>query len=163
MQHTATEHFRTYQPQPSTRAERDRVTILFGGLHWRAERLIQGAMENLGYRSRILPTATKEDLLAGCVIEIYPAILILAPLVTHLGKAFGLDPVHLGIIFLANMELGYLTPLVGLNLFFASYRFGKPVVEVFRAVLPLFVALGAGVLAITYLPWLSSGLPGLVR
>jgi len=57
--------YRTYQPQPFTRAERDKVTILFGGLHWRAERLIQGAMENLGYLSRILPTATKEDLLTG--------------------------------------------------------------------------------------------------
>ena len=58
-------HYRTYRPAPFTRAERDNVTILFGGLHWRAERLIQGAMENLGYRSRVLPTATKEDLLAG--------------------------------------------------------------------------------------------------
>ena len=65
MQHTAIEHFRTYQPRPFTRAERDQVTILFGGLHWRVERLIQGAMENLGYRSRVLPTATKEDLLTG--------------------------------------------------------------------------------------------------
>jgi len=65
MQTTATEHFRTYQPRPFTRAERDQVTILFGGLHWRAERLIQGAMENLGYRSQVLPIATKEDLLTG--------------------------------------------------------------------------------------------------
>ncbi len=65
MQHAATEHFRTYQPRPFTRAERDQVTILFGGLHWRVERLIQGAMENLGYRSRVLPTATREDLLTG--------------------------------------------------------------------------------------------------
>jgi len=65
MQYTATEHFRTYQPRPFTRAERDQVTILFGGLHWRVERLIQGAMENLGYRSRVLPTATREDLLTG--------------------------------------------------------------------------------------------------
>ncbi|HSC93596.1 MAG TPA: hypothetical protein VLC73_01370 [Burkholderiales bacterium] len=65
MQYTATEHFRTYKPRPFARAERDRVTILFGGLHWRAERLIQGAMENLGYRTQVLPTATKEDLLTG--------------------------------------------------------------------------------------------------
>jgi C4-dicarboxylate transporter, DctM subunit len=97
-------------------------------------------------------------LVAGCVIEIYPAIIILAPLVTQLGKAFGIDPVHLGIIFLANMELGYLTPLVGLNLFFASYRFGKPVGEIFRSVLPVFGALAVGVLAITYIPWLSMAL-----
>jgi predicted nucleotide-binding protein (sugar kinase/HSP70/actin superfamily) len=59
------EHYRAYKPRPFTRAERDQVTILFGGLHWRAERLIQGAMENLGYNARILPTATRADLLTG--------------------------------------------------------------------------------------------------
>jgi TRAP-type C4-dicarboxylate transport system permease large subunit len=127
------------------------------------DRMVTWATDTIGSRFLFLLVLNVFLLLAGCVIEIYPAILILAPLVTHLGKAFGLDPVHLGIIFLANMELGYLTPLVGLNLFFASYRFGKPVIEVFRAVLPLFVALGAGVLAITYLPWLSTWLPGFVR
>ena len=72
-----------------------------------------------------------------------------------------MHPVHLGIVFLANLELGYLTPPVGMNLFFASYRFGKPVAEVFRAVAPLFLALAAGLLAITYLPWLSVFLPAL--
>jgi len=102
-------------------------------------------------------------LAAGCLIEIYPAILVLAPLVTQLGAAYGVDPLHLGVVFLANMELGYLTPLVGLNLFFASYRFDKPIAEIFRAVLPLFVALGAGVLVITYLPSLSLALPRLVH
>ena len=50
-------HYRSYQPRPFTREERDKVTILFGGLHWRAERLIQGAMENLGYRAQVLPNA----------------------------------------------------------------------------------------------------------
>jgi tripartite ATP-independent transporter DctM subunit len=97
-------------------------------------------------------------LIAGCVIEIYPAIMILAPIVTRIGQAYGLDPVHLGIIFLANMELGYLTPLVGLNLFYASYRFGKPIIQIFRAVAPLFLWLGVGVLVITYIPWFSTGL-----
>ncbi len=58
-------HYRAYKPRPFTREERDRVTVLFGGLHWRAERLIQGAMHNLGYRTRVLPTATRADLLAG--------------------------------------------------------------------------------------------------
>ncbi len=58
-------HYRAYRPRPFTRTERERVTILFGGLHWRAERLIQGAMENLGYRTRVLPTATRADLLTG--------------------------------------------------------------------------------------------------
>jgi tripartite ATP-independent transporter DctM subunit len=127
------------------------------------ERVVSWATEVTGSRVLFLLALNAFLLLAGCVIEIYPAILILAPLVTHLGAAFGIDPLHLGIIFLANLELGYLTPLVGLNLFFASYRFRKPVVEVFHAVLPLFCALAAGVLAITYLPWLSTALPQLVR
>jgi C4-dicarboxylate transporter DctM subunit len=102
-------------------------------------------------------------LAAGCVMDIYTAIVVLAPLLTPLGLAYGVHPVHLGIVFLANLELGYLTPPVGMNLFFASYRFGKPVVEVFRAVAPFALALGAGVLVITYVPWLSVGLVSLAR
>ena len=97
-------------------------------------------------------------LAAGCLMDIYTAIVVLAPLLAPIGLAFGVHPVHLGIIFLANMELGYLTPPVGMNLFFASYRFGKPVTEIFRAVAPLLLALGAGVLVITYVPWLSIGI-----
>jgi C4-dicarboxylate transporter DctM subunit len=100
-------------------------------------------------------------LAAGCLMDIYTAIVVLAPLLVPIGLAFGVNPVHLGIIFLANLEIGYLTPPVGMNLFFASYRFGKPVVEIFRAVAPLLVALGAALLVITYVPWLSTFLPGL--
>jgi tripartite ATP-independent transporter DctM subunit len=100
-------------------------------------------------------------LLAGCVMDVFTAIVVLAPLVTPIGLAYGIHPVHLGIVFLANLELGYLTPPVGMNLFFASYRFNRPLAEVFRAVAPLFVALAAGVLAITNLPWLSTFLPAL--
>ena len=124
-------------------------------------RLVAWAKESIGSRVAFLLALNAVLLLAGCVIEIYPAIMVLVPIVTHIGAAFGVDPLHLGIIFLANMELGYLTPLVGLNLFFASYRFGKPVGEVFRAVLPLFCALAVGVLIITYIPWLSTFLPAL--
>jgi TRAP-type C4-dicarboxylate transport system permease large subunit len=97
-------------------------------------------------------------LLAGCVMDIYTAIMVLAPLVIPLGAAYGVNPVHLGIIFLANLEIGYLTPPVGMNLFFASYRFGKSLAEVFRAVAPLFLWLAAALLAITFIPWLSTGL-----
>lgn len=116
------------------------------------------ARDRIGGRYGLLLALNAALLLAGCVIEIYPAILVLAPIVIRVGTAFGVNPVHLGIVFLANMELGYLTPLVGLNLFFAAYRFGRPVMELFRAVLPLFVALAAGVLLITYVPWLSTGI-----
>ena len=76
------------------------------------------------------------------------------------GQAFGVNSAHLGIIFLANMELGYLTPPVGLNLLMSSYRFRKPVPEVLRAVLPLIVVMSIGVLLITYIPALTTTLPG---
>ena len=102
-------------------------------------------------------------LLAGCVLDIFSATVVLVPLIVPLGLAYGVDPMHLGIIFLANLELGYLTPPVGMNLFFTAYRFGKPLPEVFRAVLPAVAVLGCGVLLVTYLPWLATALPQLAR
>ena len=102
-------------------------------------------------------------LAVGCLMEVWSAIVVLPPLLVPVGLAFGVDPIHLGVIFLANLELGYLTPLVGVNLFFASSRFGKPILEVGRAVLPLFPVLALGVLLITYVPWLSTALTGLIR
>ena len=98
-------------------------------------------------------------LLAGCLMDIYSAIVVLVPLVLPLGLQFGIDPIHLGIIFLANLELGYLTPPVGLNLFLAAYRFEKPVMEVARASLPVLLVLFISVLLITYLPFLTTFLP----
>ncbi|HWO28115.1 MAG TPA: TRAP transporter large permease subunit, partial [Candidatus Acidoferrum sp.] len=100
-------------------------------------------------------------LVVGCLMEIYPAIVIEVPLLVPLGAAFGIDPVRLGIIFLANMELGYLTPPVGLNLLMSSYRFKKPVPEVLRAVFPVVLVLTLGVLLITYIPALTTALPRL--
>jgi C4-dicarboxylate transporter, DctM subunit len=100
-------------------------------------------------------------LVVGCLMEIYPAIVIEVPLLVPLGLAYGIDPVRLGIIFLANMELGYLTPPVGLNLLMSSYRFKKPVPEVLRSVLPVVMVLTLGVLLITYLPALTTWLPHL--
>jgi TRAP-type C4-dicarboxylate transport system permease large subunit len=70
---------------------------------------------------------------------------------------FGIHPLHLGIIFLANLELGYLTPPVGMNLFLAAYRFEKPVVEVWRAALPFLAILAVVVLLVTYVPWIILG------
>jgi C4-dicarboxylate transporter, DctM subunit len=100
-------------------------------------------------------------LVVGCLMEIYPAIVVEVPLLVPLGAAFGIDPVRLGIIFLANMELGYLTPPVGLNLLMSSYRFKKPVPEVLRSVLPVVLVLALGVLLITYIPALTTALPRL--
>jgi len=97
-------------------------------------------------------------IIVGSVIEIYSAILVVVPLITPMGAAFGVNPVHLGIIFLANLELGYLAPPVGLNLLLASYRFNKPMAEVARATLPFLLILTLGVLLITYVPVMSLGL-----
>ena len=97
-------------------------------------------------------------LAVGWLMEIFAAIVVVVPLIVPLGAAFGIHPVHLGIIFIANLELGFLTPLVGLNIFLASYRFKRPVLEVCRAALPMMAILGVGVLVITYVPWLTTGL-----
>ncbi|MDR0589164.1 MAG: TRAP transporter large permease subunit [Spirochaetaceae bacterium] len=95
-------------------------------------------------------------LVVGCLIDIFSAILIVLPLIFPLGVAYGIDPVHLGIIFLINLEAGFLTPPVGMNLFLASYRFRKPYVEIARFVLPfLLIQLGV-VLIVTYIPVLST-------
>ena len=102
-------------------------------------------------------------LLAGCLLDIFSAIVVLVPLVVPLGLAFGVDPLHLAIVFLVNLELGYLTPPVGMNLFFTAYRFARPLPEVFRAALAPMCVLGIGVLAVTFLPWLSTALPGLFK
>jgi tripartite ATP-independent transporter DctM subunit len=96
-------------------------------------------------------------LVLGSVLEIYSAIIILAPLIAPLGMAFGINPVHLGVIFLANLELGFLFPPVGLNLFLSSSRFGKPLTQLYRHVVPFLLILGFGVLLITYLPAMSLG------
>jgi tripartite ATP-independent transporter DctM subunit len=97
--------------------------------------------------------------IVGCLMDIYSAIIIQVPLLVPLGAAFGIDPVHLGIIFLANLELGYLTPPIGLNLFLSSYRFKKPVPEVLRSVFPIILVISMGVLLITYVPALTTALP----
>ena len=98
-------------------------------------------------------------ILVGALMDIYSAIVIIVPLMIPLGRAFGVDPVHLGIIFLANAELGYLMPPVGENLFLASLRFGKPVTEVFRAVIPMVIVFLIGTLLVTYIPALTLTLP----
>jgi tripartite ATP-independent transporter DctM subunit len=96
-------------------------------------------------------------LVLGSVLEIFSAIVVLTPLVIPLGTAFGIHPVHLGVIILANLELGFLFPPVGLNLFLSSSRFNKPMVELYRHVLPFLLILALGVLLITYVPALSLG------
>jgi C4-dicarboxylate transporter DctM subunit len=100
-------------------------------------------------------------LVVGCLMDIYSAIVVVVPLIVPIGKVYGINPVHLGIIFLANLELGYLTPPVGMNLFLSSYRFKKPMAEVTRSIIPMLLVLLVGVLLITYIPPLTTLLPRL--
>ena len=96
-------------------------------------------------------------LIVGCLMDIFSAIAVVVPLLLPVAKAFGVSKVHLGIIFLANMELGYLTPPVGMNLFLAAYRFEKPMMQICRNVLPFLLILLGAVLVITYAPALLLG------
>jgi C4-dicarboxylate transporter DctM subunit len=101
-------------------------------------------------------------LIVGCLMDIYSAIIVVVPLIVPIAAAFNIHPVHLGIIFLANLELGYLTPPVGMNLFLSSYRFGIPMPVVVRSIMPILFVLLAVVLLITYAPWMSTALPGML-
>ncbi len=91
-------------------------------------------------------------LIVGCLMDIFSAIIVVVPLIKGVAAHFGIDPVHLAIIFIANLELGYLTPPVGMNLFLSAYRFNKSMPEVYKSTLPFFVIMLIGVLAITYVP-----------
>jgi tripartite ATP-independent transporter DctM subunit len=97
-------------------------------------------------------------LVVGAFMDIYSAILIVVPLIVPIGVAFGIDPAHLGVIFLANLELGYLTPPVGMNLFLASLRFKCPLLKIWRTVIPFLVIFAVWVLLITYIPAVSLGI-----
>jgi tripartite ATP-independent transporter DctM subunit len=101
-------------------------------------------------------------LVLGSVLEIYSAIVVLAPLVAPLGAAYGIEPIHLGVVFLANLELGFLFPPMGLNLFLSASRFGKPLPWVYRKAFPFLVIMAVGVLAITYLPAITTGVVALL-
>jgi tripartite ATP-independent transporter DctM subunit len=94
-------------------------------------------------------------IIVGGLMDIFSSIIVVVPLIVPIAAHFEVHPIHLGIIFIANAELGYLTPPVGENLFVSSYRFGKPILEVARAALPMYVILLIGVLVITYLPQLT--------
>jgi tripartite ATP-independent transporter DctM subunit len=98
-------------------------------------------------------------LIVGCLMDVYSAIMIQVPLLVPLGQAFGVNPIHLGIVFLANLEIGYLTPPIGLNLYMSSYRFKRPVSEVLLSVIPIVLVMHSVVLLITYVPWLTTALP----
>jgi C4-dicarboxylate transporter DctM subunit len=94
-------------------------------------------------------------LIVGCLMDIFSALIVVVPLIVPVAMGFDIHPVHLGIIFLANLEIGYLTPPVGLNLFISSYRFNQPVVSLYVASIPYLLLLLVGLMIITYFPFLS--------
>ncbi|HUX37840.1 MAG TPA: TRAP transporter large permease [Rectinemataceae bacterium] len=101
-------------------------------------------------------------LLVGCIMDLYSAILVVSPFVIPLGIAFGVNPVHLGVIFIMNLCIGFLTPTVGMNIFLASYAFRKPVMTIVKETLPFLGVQAIVLLVITYVPWLSTGILGLL-
>jgi tripartite ATP-independent transporter DctM subunit len=94
-------------------------------------------------------------LIVGCMMDIFSATVVVVPLILPIAASYGINPVHLGIIFLANLEIGYSTPPVGINLFIASQRFGRPVLSLFRATLPFLVLMLLWLALVTYVPWFT--------
>ena len=99
-------------------------------------------------------------IVVACMMDIFSAIVVVVRIMLPIATAYGIDPIHLGVMFLVNLELGYLMPPMGLNLFFSAYRFERPLTGIYRAVVP-FLILGAIIVAlVTYVPWLSLCLIG---
>jgi TRAP-type C4-dicarboxylate transport system permease large subunit len=91
-------------------------------------------------------------------MEIYGALVVVVPLIVPIAKEYGINPVHLGIIFLTNLEIGYSMPPVGLNLIISCIRFDKPVTKLYRSCLPFIIIMIIALLVITYFPWMSLAL-----
>jgi C4-dicarboxylate transporter DctM subunit len=94
-------------------------------------------------------------LIVGCMMDIFSATVVVVPLLLPIAESYGVDPIHLGIIFLANLEIGYSTPPVGINLFIASQRFGRPVLSLFRATIPFLALMLCWLIMITYVPYFT--------
>jgi C4-dicarboxylate transporter, DctM subunit len=118
-------------------------------------RLIDWVQANVHSKILFLFVLNIALLVVGALMDVFAAILVVVPLLKPLGALYGIDPVQMGIIFIANLELGYLHPPVGINLFLAAYRFKKPMSYLMWATLPFLAVLLASVLLITYIPWLT--------
>ncbi len=94
-------------------------------------------------------------LIVGCLMDIFSAIIVVVPLILPIAEQFGVNPLHLAVVFLTNLEIGYITPPVGINLFISSYRFNKPVVDLYRISLPYLFLMIFALIIITYIPWLT--------
>ncbi|MFL5270482.1 MAG: TRAP transporter large permease subunit [Anaeromyxobacteraceae bacterium] len=126
-------------------------------------RLVEWMTEHVKSPALFLLALNVALLVLGSVLEIYSAIIVLAPLVAPLGVAYHIEPIHLGVVFLANLELGFLFPPMGLNLFLAAQRFEKPLPYLWRKAAPFLLIMTVGVLLITYLPAITTGVVTLVK
>ena len=118
-------------------------------------RLLQLVTDNISSQLQFLILLNIFLLAVGSIMDIFSAIIVVAPLIFPLARQYNIDPVHLGIIFLANLEIGYLTPPVGINLFIACQRFSKPILEIFRSTLPFLIIMIMWLMLISYIPSLS--------
>lgn len=94
-------------------------------------------------------------LIVGCLMDIFSAIIVVVPLILPIAEQFGVNPLHLAIVFLTNLEIGYITPPVGINLFISSFRFNKPVLELYKVSFPYLILMLIALIIITYIPWLT--------
>jgi tripartite ATP-independent transporter DctM subunit len=119
------------------------------------QKLFEFMQENIQSKIGFLLLLNLTLLVLGAFLDIFSALVIVVPLILPVAVGYGIHPVHLGIIFLANMQIGYFTPPIGMNLFIASYRFNKPLHELYMASLPFMLVLLVALLLITYVPWFS--------
>ncbi len=115
------------------------------------------AREHIHARWLFLLALNGALIVAAAIMDVFASLVVMVPLILPMAKAFGVDPLHIGVIFMANLELGYLTPPAGLNLFFASYRFEQPLLRVARDALPFLLLMAVVVLIITYCPVVTIG------
>ena len=94
-------------------------------------------------------------LIVGCLMDIFSAIIVVVPLILPMAEKFGVNPLHLAVIFLTNLEIGYITPPVGINLFISSFRFNKSVMELYKVSVPYLILMSVALILITYIPWLT--------
>ena len=126
------------------------------------QRLLDAVTARIAHPLLFLLALNGVLLIAGMLVDIFSAIVVLVPLIVPVAAALQIDPLHLGVVFLVNLEVGYLTPPVGINLFVARFRFARPLTTIYRAALPFALVLIAALLLITYLPSLSLFLPRLL-
>ncbi|HSN84059.1 MAG TPA: TRAP transporter large permease subunit [Polyangiales bacterium] len=130
----------------------------------RVPMMILDAMEGLIQSQVMFLIALNVFLIGvGMLMDIFSAIVVVVPLIVPIAQRFGVDPYHLGIVFLLNLEIGYMTPPVGLNLFISSFRFNKPITQLYRAVLPFIGLLGLALIIVTYIPALSTWIPNMME